>query len=55
MKKTAQQIQDDIFRRMSVNRRIKFGSSMWKFAKELAGDKIDFRMNGSTTPTGKNN
>ncbi len=54
MKKTAQQIQDDIFRKMSANRRIKLGSSMWRFAKSLDSKKIDYRVNGSTTSTGKN-
>ncbi|MBI2017671.1 hypothetical protein HYS92_01325 [Candidatus Daviesbacteria bacterium] len=54
MKKTAQQIQDSIFRKMSADKKIKFGSSMWRFAKQLAGDKIDFRINGSTSSTGKN-
>ncbi|TSC88034.1 MAG: hypothetical protein G01um10147_265 [Microgenomates group bacterium Gr01-1014_7] len=54
MKKTAQQVQDEIFRKMSADRKIKLGSSMWRLAKELAGDKIDFRINGSATLTGKN-
>lgn len=55
MKKTAQQIQDQIFRKWSADKKIKFGSGMWRFAKELAGDKIDFRINGSTSSAGKNN
>lgn len=54
MKKTAQQVQDSIFRKMSVNRKIKLGSNMWRLAKALNGDKIDFRINGSATFTGKN-
>lgn len=54
MKKTAQQIQDEIFRKMSANRKIKLGSSMWRLAKTLNGEKIDFRVNGPTTSSGKN-
>lgn len=33
MKKTAQQIQDDIFRRMSAEKKIRTTSSFWNFAK----------------------
>jgi len=54
MKKTAQQIQDEIFRKMSANRKVKLGSDMWRLAKALNGEKIDFRVNGSTTSAGKN-
>lgn len=54
MKKTAQQIQDDIFRKMSADRKIKLGSEMWRLAKSLDSDKIDFRKNGSATLTSKN-
>lgn len=54
MEKTAQQIQDDIFKKMSANQKIKLGSDMWRLAKSLDSKKIDFRVNGSTTITGKN-
>jgi len=54
MKKTAQEIQDSIFRKMSVDRKIKLGSGFWRLAKTLDGDKIDFRINGSSPLTGKN-
>ena len=53
MKKTAQEIQDDIFRKMSANRKIKLGSDLWRLAKSLDSDKIDFRINGSATSAGK--
>lgn len=46
MKKTAQQIQDDIFRKMSAERKIKLASSFWHFAKEMAGiDRIYHKIN----------
>lgn len=37
MKKTAQQIQDEIFRKMSAERKIRMASSFWQFAKTTAG------------------
>ena len=40
MKKTTQQIQDDIFRKMSANQKIKLGSEIWTFAKKISGGKI---------------
>ena len=54
MKKTAQEIQDEIFKKMSINQKIKLGSNLWRLAKSLDSDKIDFRINGSTAPFGKN-
>lgn len=54
MKKTAQQIQDDIFKKMSADRKIKLGSDMWRLAKSLDSKKIDFRKNGSATLISKN-
>ncbi|MEK7616428.1 MAG: hypothetical protein AAB414_00030 [Patescibacteria group bacterium] len=47
MKKTAQQIQDDIFRKMSAERKIKLASSFWHFAKQMAGvDRIYHNLDG---------
>jgi len=46
MKKTAQQIQDDIFRKMSVERKIRMSSSFWNFAKTMAGDRIYHNIDG---------
>lgn len=40
--KTAQEIQDGIFRRMSADRKIKLGSRLWQLAKSLTGDKINY-------------
>lgn len=39
--KTAQDIQDGIFKKMSADRKLEISSRMWLFAKELAGiDRI---------------
>lgn len=47
MKKTAQQIQDDIFRKMSAERKIRLTSSFWHFAKTMAGiDRIYHNLDG---------
>ena len=54
MKKTAQSIQDEIFKKMSADQKIKLGSDLWRLAKSLDSDKIDFRINGSATSSGKN-
>ena len=43
VKKTAQERQDEIFRKMSADRRVEIGSQLWCLAKDLVGDKIDFR------------
>ena len=48
MKKTAQQIQDEIFRKMSVERKIRMASSFWNFAKTMAGDRIYYNINRGT-------
>ena len=55
MKKTAQQIQDEIFKKMSANQKVKLGSDFWRLAKSLDSEKIDFRINGSTKLTSKSN
>ncbi|MBI2444280.1 MAG: hypothetical protein HYV42_03515 [Candidatus Magasanikbacteria bacterium] len=41
-KKTAQEIQDDIFRAMSADRKLEVGAQLWRLAKALVGDKIDY-------------
>jgi hypothetical protein len=40
--KSAQEIQDEIFRKMSADRKLEIGSQLWKLAKKLAGDKIRY-------------
>lgn len=47
MKKTAQQVQDSIFRRMSAEKKIKLISSFWHFAKTVSGtSKIYHNIDG---------
>lgn len=43
--KSAQEIQDDIFRGMDADQKVKLGSDFWKLAKDLVGDKIDYGKN----------
>ena len=38
--KTARDIQDDIFRKMSADERFEVWVGLWRLAKELASDKI---------------
>lgn len=47
-KKSAQDIQDDIFRKMSADRKVEIGSQLWLLAKELDEHKIDY---GKQRPT----
>ncbi len=41
-KKSAQEIQDDIFRRMSAQKKMLLGSQLWQLAKTLVGDKVNY-------------
>lgn len=41
-KKTSQEVQDDIFRKMSADKRIELGSQLWQLGKDLVGDKINY-------------
>ena len=56
-KKTAQEIQDAIFQRMSADKKIELGSSLWELARELAPDKIKnyWRDNGLNNTVGWQN
>lgn len=45
LKKSAQEIQDKIFRKMSADRKMELSSQLWRLAKELAGDKINYGTN----------
>ena len=53
-KKSAQDIQDDIFRKMSPDRRVEIGSQLWQLAKELVGNKINYGANRPQTSSNKN-
>ncbi len=46
MKKTAQNIQDDIFRKMPAGKKIRMASSFWNFAKKVSGDRIYQNIDG---------
>ncbi len=51
-KKTAQEIQDEIFQKMSPDKKVLVGSQLWRLAKTLAGEKIKYGTNGSKTSSG---
>lgn len=44
-KKSAQGIQDEIFKKMSADRKVELGSQLWLLAKELDSDKINYARN----------
>lgn len=46
-KKSAQDRQDEIFRKMSADEKIAVWAGLWKLAKELVGDKINYAKNRS--------
>lgn len=47
MKKTVQQIQDNIFRKMSVEKKIRLASSFWHTAKTISGvNRIYYNIDG---------
>jgi len=41
-KKSAQDIQDDIFRKMSADKKIELWSKFWQLARDLAGSKEEW-------------
>ncbi len=49
-KKSAQDLQDEIFRSMSADRKLAIGAKLWLLAKALDPDKIDFRIYGRNRP-----
>ena len=52
-KKTAQELQDEIFQKMSADRKIDIGSQLWKLAKILVGNKINYGSERSKTSFGR--
>ena len=54
LKKSAQEMQDDIFRKMTADKKIEIGSQLWQLAKNLAGDKINYGKNRSKASFDKN-
>ncbi len=51
--KTAQDRQDEIFRKMSADRKLELSSQLWQLAKELACDKIHYGTNRPKAPSRK--
>lgn len=47
MMKTAQDIQDDIFRKMTADEKSKVWAGLWILAKDLASNKITHGTDGS--------
>lgn len=41
-KKSAQDIQDDIFKKMTTEQKILTGAALWQMAKNIASDKINY-------------
>jgi len=48
-----QDTQDEIFRKMSADQRVAFGSRLWHLAKALDSKKIDYGNNRSTPSSQK--
>lgn len=42
IKKSAQDRQDEIFRKMSADRKVEVGSQLWQLARDLVGNKIHY-------------
>lgn len=53
-KKTAQEVQDEIFQKMSADRKIELGAQLWQLAKTLTGNKIHYETGRSKIPFSKN-
>lgn len=52
-KKSAQEIQDEIFRKMSPDKKVELGSRLWLLAKELAKEKVCYGNNRPKTVISK--
>ena len=50
--KSAQDIQDEIFRKMSADKKIELASKLWLLGKELTNNKINYGRNRSKTSFG---
>lgn len=50
---SAQERQDDIFRRMSADQKVAVGSLLWRLAKDLAGEKITYGTDRPPAPPGQ--
>ena len=52
-KPTAQEMQDEIFRKMSADKKLELGSRLWLLAEELTKDKPNHGIDRSETTIGK--
>ena len=52
--KRGQEIQDEIFRKMSADQRVAFGSRLWRLAKALDSEKIDYGRNRPASSSQEN-
>ena len=53
-KKLAQDIQDEIFRKMTPDKKIELGSRLWRLGKELSKEKVYYGVNRPKAIVGKN-
>lgn len=42
IKKTAQEAQDDVFRKMSADEKLEVWAGLWRLARDLGGDKLTY-------------
>lgn len=52
-RKSAQDIQDDIFRKMSPSKKMEVAALLWRLGKNLSSDKIDYAKYRSDPSLGK--
>ncbi len=52
-KKSVQDIQDDIFRNMTADKKIHFGSQLWRLAQELDSRKIHYGRSNRSAPSSR--
>jgi len=50
--RSAQEMQDDIFRKMSADKKVELGSAFWRLAKDLVGNKINYGTNRPKAASG---
>ncbi|OHA74441.1 MAG: hypothetical protein A2940_02250 [Candidatus Wildermuthbacteria bacterium RIFCSPLOWO2_01_FULL_48_29] len=49
--KTAQEIQDEIFRKMSADEKLKVGAELWSFGKEIEEGRVNYSLERLEKPT----
>lgn len=51
--KTAQDVQDDVFRKMSPDKRLEVWAMLWQMAKDIAGNKMVYGTDRSKNASGE--